>query len=144
VICSQGFLPLAFDEPTSNCKAAVVCTLDRGPYRVLSAGPAEPRFFNEVVTPPPHPFPTWLGSGLGGFIIIIIIIQYSKTSFCCSEFPWLRERISPKIIDTRCQKGSPALMWTVVSAEVDCRLAGRTGASAVAVALLQLGRSTST
>jgi hypothetical protein len=64
VICSQGFLPLAYDEPTSNCKAAVVCTLDRGPRRVLSAGPAESRFFNEVVTP--SPFPTWFGTGLGG------------------------------------------------------------------------------
>jgi hypothetical protein len=64
VICSQGVLPLALDEP-SNCKAAVVCILDRGPHRVLSAGPAEPRFFNKVVTPPPHPFPTWLGTGLG-------------------------------------------------------------------------------
>jgi hypothetical protein len=67
VICSQGFLPLAFDEPTSNCKAAVFCTLDRSPYRVLSAGQLNPGFFNEVVTPPHHPFPTWLGTGLGGF-----------------------------------------------------------------------------
>jgi hypothetical protein len=66
VICGQGFLPLALDEPTSNCKVAVVCTLDRGPHSVLSTGPAEPRFFNEVVTPHPHPFPTWLGTDLGG------------------------------------------------------------------------------
>jgi hypothetical protein len=50
VIFSQGFLLLAFDERTSNCKAAVVCIPDRGPYRVLSAGTAEPRFFKEVFT----------------------------------------------------------------------------------------------
>ncbi|UYV65807.1 hypothetical protein LAZ67_3005500 [Cordylochernes scorpioides] len=28
----------------------------RSPYRVLSAGPAEPRFFSELVTSPPPPF----------------------------------------------------------------------------------------
>ena len=44
----------------------------RSPNRVLSAGPAEPRFFNEVVTPPPHPFSTWLGTGLGGFLVFTI------------------------------------------------------------------------
>jgi hypothetical protein len=73
VICSQGFLPLASDESTSNCKAAVACTLDRGPHRVLSAGTSEPRYFNEVVTPPPHPFPTWLGTGLSGLFFFHIL-----------------------------------------------------------------------
>jgi hypothetical protein len=31
VIFIQGFLPLAFDEPTPNYKAAVTVFLDRGP-----------------------------------------------------------------------------------------------------------------
>jgi hypothetical protein len=31
VIFSQGFLPLAFDDPTPNYKAAVSVTLDKGP-----------------------------------------------------------------------------------------------------------------
>ena len=62
-----GCLPLAFVKPMTNCKAAVSVTLDWGPHRVLSAGPAEPWFFSEVITPPPHPFPTWLGTGFGGF-----------------------------------------------------------------------------
>jgi hypothetical protein len=38
--------------------------------------------------------------------------QDTKIPFCCSKFSWARERISPKIIDsldTRSQKGSPAL-----------------------------------
>ncbi|UYV64365.1 hypothetical protein LAZ67_3000415 [Cordylochernes scorpioides] len=35
----------------------------RIPSRVLSAGPAEPRFFRELVTAPPSPFPSGLGTG---------------------------------------------------------------------------------
>ncbi|UYV76136.1 hypothetical protein LAZ67_13002742 [Cordylochernes scorpioides] len=38
----------------------------RSPYRVLSAGPAEPRFFSELVTAPPPPFASGLGTGKGG------------------------------------------------------------------------------
>jgi hypothetical protein len=81
VIRSRGFLPLAFDEPTSNCKTAVVCALDRGPHRVLSAGPAEPRSFNEVVTPTPHPFPTWLVTGLGRFNVVLSPFKISGPVF---------------------------------------------------------------
>jgi hypothetical protein len=38
-----------------------------------------------------------------------MIIQDSKTPFCCSKIPWASKKISPKIIDslgTRFQKGS--------------------------------------
>jgi hypothetical protein len=41
-----------------------------------------------------------------------MMMKDSKTPFCCSKFPWARERISPKIIENllkRSQKGSPAL-----------------------------------
>jgi hypothetical protein len=44
-----------------------------------------------------------------------MMMKDSKTQFCCSEFPWARERISPKIIENfgmRSQKGSPALVYT--------------------------------
>jgi hypothetical protein len=42
-------------------------------------------------------------------------MQHSKTQFCCSKFPWIRETISPKITDNlgmRSQKGSPVLFYT--------------------------------
>jgi len=42
VIYDQGILLPAFDEETSFCKAAFFGSLDRGTYRVLSTGPAEP------------------------------------------------------------------------------------------------------
>jgi hypothetical protein len=43
-------------------------------------------------------------------------MMYSKTPFCCSKFPWARERISPKITDNfgkRSVNGSPALTQDV-------------------------------
>jgi hypothetical protein len=41
----------------------------------------------------------------------------SKTPFCCSKFPWVRDRISPKIIDkfgTRSQRSSSAVGYSPV------------------------------
>ena len=67
VIFGQGFLPLAFVKPLQGSS---ICTLDRGHHCLLSVGPAEPRFFYEVVALPPHPFPTWLGTGFGGFSVL--------------------------------------------------------------------------
>jgi hypothetical protein len=61
-------------SPHHSCKATRFVTLDRGPYRVLSAGASRTLFFFEVVTPPPPPFSTGLGTVYGGVIIIIIII----------------------------------------------------------------------
>jgi hypothetical protein len=46
------------------------------------------------------------------------MVKDSKTPFCCSKFPWARERISPKIVENlgkRSQKGSPALLYTIPS-----------------------------
>ncbi|UYV83255.1 FAAH2, partial [Cordylochernes scorpioides] len=48
---------------TWSTNAAHPVSLDRSPYRVLSAGPAEPRFFSELVTAPPPPFSSRLGTG---------------------------------------------------------------------------------
>jgi len=41
VVCDQGILLPTFEEETSFFKAALVGSLARGTYRVLSAGPAE-------------------------------------------------------------------------------------------------------
>ena len=59
------FSSLAFAKPMTIYKIVVS---RQDPHWVLSAGPAEPRFFNEVVTPPPHPFPAWLVTGSSWFI----------------------------------------------------------------------------
>ena len=52
MIFDQGCLPLAFVKPMTNCKAAVSVTLDWGPHRVLSAGPAEPWFLARLLLLP--------------------------------------------------------------------------------------------
>ncbi|UYV76576.1 hypothetical protein LAZ67_14001225 [Cordylochernes scorpioides] len=41
---------------------------------VLSAGPAEPRFFSEFVTAPPPPFSSGLGTGKGGVAILHAVL----------------------------------------------------------------------
>jgi hypothetical protein len=43
-----------------------------------------------------------------------MMMQDSKTPFCCSKFPWTHERISPKIdnLGTCSQKDLPALLYT--------------------------------
>ncbi|UYV78919.1 CD9 [Cordylochernes scorpioides] len=51
---------------TWSTNAACPVSLDQEPYRVLSAGPAELRFFTELVTAPPPPFSSGLGTGKGG------------------------------------------------------------------------------
>jgi hypothetical protein len=48
---------------------------------------------------------------------LIIIVEDSKTLFCCSKFPWARQIISWKCVGnlgTRPLKGSPALPWTIL------------------------------
>ncbi|UYV69464.1 hypothetical protein LAZ67_6003691 [Cordylochernes scorpioides] len=52
--------------PTWSTKLLILYPLIRSPYRVLSAGPAELRFFSELVTAPPLPFSSELGTGKGG------------------------------------------------------------------------------
>jgi hypothetical protein len=52
-------------------------------------------------------------------------MEESKTSFCSSEFPWARERISSQFIDslgTRSQKGFPApvqMIYTYLLKEIN-------------------------
>ena len=66
---SSAFLAVEMFLPSSSVFEAIdqlsPVILGRSPYRVLSAGPAEPRFFNEVVTPPPPPFSHGLGTVVG-------------------------------------------------------------------------------
>jgi hypothetical protein len=52
-------------SPHHSCKATRSVTLDRGPYRVLSAGASRTLFFFfEVVTPPPPPSQPGLGPAM--------------------------------------------------------------------------------
>jgi hypothetical protein len=63
-------------SPHHSCKATRSVTLDRGPYRVLSAGASRTLVLFEVVTPPPPPFSTGLGTGYGGDL---------SSHFLCTE-----------------------------------------------------------
>jgi hypothetical protein len=78
VIFSQVSLPLAFDEPTPNCKAAVAYTLDSGLYRVLSAGLAEPRFFTRLLLLHLTLFQPGLENAYTGLDFIFILINTLK------------------------------------------------------------------
>jgi hypothetical protein len=49
-------------------------------------------------------------------VVVVMMMQDSKTQFCCSKFPWSYKRIFAKITDnlsTRSQKGSPALPYSI-------------------------------
>ena len=68
-IFTQGSLPLAFDGPTPNCKAAVPVPLAGAPTGYYQPGQLNPVFFKEVVTPPPIDFQNGLGQVLAGYLI---------------------------------------------------------------------------
>lgn len=72
----QGYLPQAFDKSISIYKAAASPYPGGGTYRPLSSGPDEHWLFNELVTPPLHPFSTWLWTDFGKFRNMIICEQF--------------------------------------------------------------------
>ncbi|UYV66116.1 tmk2 [Cordylochernes scorpioides] len=115
-------------QPLLAWSADILYPWIRSPYRVLSAGPAEPRFFRKLVTAPPPP--SRLGSGKDGVPLSVdTIIPSGDTvvpsprSPASGELRHLRGPLECRLYPgrTAAQEVSRSHVYTVISHPCDGR-----------------------